>query len=202
MKKILTLSVACIAIFIFLGLMPVHGEAEIYDNVIRLHVLANSDREEDQKLKLEVRDVVLKEVSELCLDVSDIDEAKEKIENEITDIEVAAEKYIKEAGYDYDVSIDFDREIYATKDYKDFSFPAGKYLSLQVKIGSAEGKNWWCVLFPPMCLSTAVESKKDAEAALVNIGLSGEQYKIITDNDNAKYNVRFKILETIEKAIS
>ena len=71
-----------------------------------------------------------------------------------------------------------------------------------MKIGAAEGKNWWCVLFPPMCLSAAVESKTDAEAALTDIGLSGEQYKIITDNDNAKYNVRFKILETIEKAIS
>ena len=79
MKKILTLSVACIAIFIFLGLMPVHGEAEIYDNVIRLHVLANSDSDEDQKLKLEVRDVILKEVSEMCIDVSDIDEAEKMI---------------------------------------------------------------------------------------------------------------------------
>lgn len=202
MKKILTLSVACISIFIFLGLMPVHGEAEIYDNVIRLHVLANSDSEEDQKLKLEVRDMVLKEVSELCLDVSDIDEAQEKIKNKLSDIEAVAEGYIKEVGYDYDVSIDFDQEIYATKEYEDFSFPAGKYLSLQVKVGAAEGKNWWCVLFPPMCLSTAVESKTDAEAALLNIGLSGEQYKIITENDNAKYNVRFKILETIEKVIS
>jgi stage II sporulation protein R len=202
MKKILTLSVACIAIFIFLGLMPVHGEAEIYDNVIRLHVLANSDSDEDQKLKLEVRDVILKEVSEMCIDVSDIDEAEKMIRNKLSDIEAVAEKYIKEVGYDYDVSIDFDKEIYATKNYNDFSFPAGKYLSLQVKIGAAEGKNWWCVLFPPMCLSAAVESKTDAEAALTDIGLSGEQYKIITDNDNAKYNVRFKILETIEKAIS
>ena len=202
MKKILTLSVACIAIFIFLGLMPVHGEAEIYDNVIRLHVLANSDREEDQELKLKVRDVILEEVSESCVDVSDIEEAKKKINNEIPNIEAVAERYIRELGYNYDVSIDFDHEIYATREYEDFSFPAGKYLSLQVKIGAAEGKNWWCVLFPPMCLSTAVESKKDAEAALVDIGLSGEQYKIITDNDNAKYNVRFKILETIEKVIS
>ena len=202
MKKILTLSVACIAIFIFLGLMPVHGEAEIYDNVIRLHVLANSDSEEDQELKLKVRDVILKEVSESCADLSDIDEAKKRITNEIPNIEAVAERHIRELGYNYDVSIDFDQEIYATKVYEDFSFPAGKYLSFQVKIGAAEGKNWWCVLFPPMCLSTAVESKKDAEAALVDIGFSGEQYKIITDNDNAKYNVRFKILETIEKVIS
>lgn len=202
MKKILTLSVACIAMFIFLGFMPVHGEAEIYDNVIRLHVLANSDNEDDQALKLKVRDAVLEEVSVLCFDVSDTEEAKEKINNEIPRIEAVIKDYINELGYDYDVSIDFDEEIYATREYEDFSFPAGKYLSMQVKIGSAEGKNWWCVLFPPMCLSSAVESKADAEATLMNIGLSGDQYKIITESENAKYNVRFKILETIEKVIS
>ena len=167
-----------------------------------MHVLANSDNEEDQALKLKVRDVVLNEVSELCLDVSDIEEAKNKINNEIPNIEAEIKNYMKTLGYDYDVSIDFDEEIYATREYEEFSFPAGKYLSMQVKIGSAEGKNWWCVLFPPMCLSSAVESKADAEATLMNIGLSGEQYKIITESDNAKYNVRFKILETIEKVIS
>ena len=133
MKKILTLSVAFIAIFVFLGLMPVHGEAEIYDRVIRLHVLANSDSEEDQSLKLSVRDVVLKEASKIGADVSNIDEAKKMIEESIPDMEKAAEKYIKEVGYDYDVKIEFDREIYATKNYGEFCFPAGKYLSLQVK---------------------------------------------------------------------
>ena len=75
-------------------------------------------------------------------------------------------------------------------------------MSLQVKIGEAEGKNWWCVLFPPLCLSAASDSVACSEAALIDIGLSGEQYKIITESENVKYNVRFKILETLDGVLS
>ena len=204
MKKILALGVALTVIFVFLGFLPIHGEAQIYDNVIRLHVLANSDSEEDQQLKLKVRDEVLLMVSELCISSSctNIREAYALISENIPEITARAEKCIKEEGYLYPVEVVLGKENYPTKNYEELAFPAGRYLSLQVKIGEADGENWWCVLFPPMCLSAASENGVSAEDALVNIGFSGEQYKIITESDNVRYNVRFKILETIDGVLS
>ncbi len=204
MKKILTLGMSLIVIFIFLGLMPVHGEADIYENVIRLHVVANSDSEEDQALKLKVRDTVLSVVSDICAENSckNIDEASAVVREHIDDITQAAEERIAAEGYRYDVKVSLGEENYPTKNYEALAFPAGRYLSLQVKIGEGEGQNWWCVLFPPLCLSAASEAAPGAEDALINIGFSGEQYKIITQSDNVTYNVRFKILETFEGVLS
>ncbi len=204
MKKLLTIFISVIVIVIFLGLLPVHGEAEIYNSVIRLHVLANSDSEEDQLLKLKVRDAVLEKVSNICDEnpCYNISEAKENIETRMCEIRGIAEKCIFDEGYDYDVEVMLEKEEYPTRHYEELAFPSGEYLSLQVKIGEAEGKNWWCVLFPPLCLSAASDSVASSEAALIEIGFSGEQYKIITESENVKYNVRFKILETIDKVIS
>ena len=204
MKKILTLGVSLIVIFIFLGLMPVHGEADIYENVIRLHVVANSDSEEDQALKLKVRDTVLSVVSDICAENSckNIDEASAVVREHIDEITQAAQERIAAEGYEYTVKVSLGQENYPTKNYEDLAFPAGRYLSLQVKIGQGDGQNWWCVLFPPLCLSAASEAASEAEDALINIGFSGEQYKIITQSDNVTYNVRFKILETFEGVLS
>ncbi len=202
MNKILTLAVSIAAIFIFLGLLPVHGEAEIYDNVMRLHVLANSDSEEDQELKLKVRDKLLAAVSEYNIECDNIDDAEVIVREHINELEKKAQECVKENGFDYPVDIVLVKENYPTKNYEDFCFPSGKYLSLQVKIGDAEGQNWWCVLFPPLCVSAASETSVSAEDALINIGLTSDQYKIITDSQNTTYNVRFKILETVEGIFS
>ena len=204
MKKILTLGVSLVVIFIFLGLMPVHGEADIYEKVIRLHVVANSDSEEDQALKLKVRDEVLTVVSRICAEnkCESTEQACNVVREHIDEITTAAEKRVAAEGYQYDVKVLLGQENYPTKNYEDLAFPAGRYISLQVKIGEGEGENWWCVLFPPLCLSAASETAVSAEDALVNIGFSGEQYKIITQSDNVTYNVRFKILETFEGVVS
>ena len=204
MKKVFALLVSVVVLFIFLGLLPVHGEADIYDNVIRLHVVANSDSEEDQTLKLEVRDAVLAAVSDIQKEYAceNIEEAKLVIESQMEKIVCAAEKCIIEEGYSYDVEVLLGEENYPTKNYEACAFPSGKYLSLQVKIGEARGDKWWCVLFPPLCLSAASETTGNVEDALMNIGFTGEQYKIITDSDNVTYNVRFKILETFDEVFS
>ena len=204
MKKLLAFGVSIISIFIFLGLMPVHGEADIYENVMRLHVVANSDSEEDQALKLKVRDTVLSVVSDMCEknECQSIEEACKAVEGHIDEIKVAAEKKIAAEGYSYPICVTLGEENYPTRNYETLAFPGGEYISLQVKIGKGEGKNWWCVLFPPLCLWAASEAAPVAEDALVNIGFSGEQYKIITQSDDVTYNVRFKILETLEGVIS
>ena len=198
MKNFITVAVCIAVILVFIGFMPVHGENEIYDSVIRLHVLANSDTEEDQTLKLKVRDAILAASSDILSDIETRDEAISAISDNISALEKAAAGTIADEGFDYPVRIELSEEEYPTRDYEAFCFPSGSYLSLRVLIGEAEGQNWWCVLFPPLCLSAATD-KVSAEDAFISVGLTQEQYKIITESDSHTYEVRFKLLETIEE---
>ena len=197
-KRILIATFTIIGLYVLLGFLPIHSEAAIYDNVLRLHVLANSDSSEDQALKLEVRDRILEETATLFKDCKSKDEAREAVESNLDKIREIAEQTVREAGYEYGVSVSLGEEEYPTKNYEECCFPAGEYLSLRVMIGEAEGENWWCVLFPPLCLDAAGESRE----VFAEVGLTDEQYSFITDTDNAQYKVRFKLLEVIEGALS
>lgn len=197
-KRILIATFTIIGLYVLLGFLPIHSEAAIYDNVLRLHVLANSDSSEDQALKLEVRDRILEETATLFKDCKTKDEAREAVESNLDKIREIAEQTVREAGYDYGVSVSLGEEEYPTKNYEECCFPAGEYLSLRVMIGEAEGENWWCVLFPPLCLDAAGESRE----VFAEVGLTDEQYSFITETDNAQYKVRFKLLEVIEGALS
>ena len=199
MWKKLTGSVLIVmAALLFAGLMPVHGEDEIYDAVIRLHVLANSDTAEDQALKLEVRDAVLEVTAPLLEGCTDRAEAAALLERSMGDIQTAAEQVIADAGRDDPVALLLGEESYPEKDYDSFCFPAGSYLSLRVCIGEAAGQNWWCCLFPPLCLGAASVPADEAEESFLEVGLTPEQYKIITETDNPGYKIRFKLLELFE----
>lgn len=195
-KRLLIVTFAIIFLCVILTVLPIHGESEIYDSVLRLHVIANSDSEADQSLKLAVRDEILEVTSDLFLDCKSREEARSKAIENLTLLESAARKAILDRGYDYPVSISIGNEEYPTKNYESCCFPAGEYLSLRVMIGEAAGQNWWCVLFPPMCVGAASDSEAFAE-----VGLTGEQYNIITQTDDPKYKIRFKLLESIENAI-
>ena len=188
---------ACLFLAAF-AILPIHGESRVYDSVIRLHVIANSDNEGDQALKLSVRDAVLDTTSELLRDAKTRDEAEEILRNNLERIERVAKETVQKNGYRNAVSVSFGMEDYPTREYEELAFPAGEYLSLRVMIGEAEGQNWWCVLFPPLCLSAATD-KKEAEECFLAAGLTEEQYRIITDSDNTKYKLRFKILEVVEE---
>jgi stage II sporulation protein R len=196
-KRILIATFTIIGLYVLLGFLPIHSEAAIYDNVLRLHVLANSDSSEDQALKLEVRDCILEETATLFKDCKSKDEAREAVESNLDKIREIAEQTIREAGYEYGVSVSLGEEEYPTKNYEECCFPAGEYLSLRVMIGEAEGENWWCVLFPPLCIDAAGESRE----VFAEVGLTDEQYSFITETDNPKYKVRFKLLEVIEGAM-
>lgn len=197
-KRILIATFTIIGLYVLLGFLPIHSEAAIYDNVLRLHVLANSDSSADQSLKLEVRDRILEETANLFKDCKTKDEAREAVESNLDKIREIAEQTVREAGYEYGVSVSLGEEEYPTKNYEECCFPAGEYLSLRVMIGEAEGENWWCVLFPPLCIDAAGESRE----AFAEVGLTDEQYSFITETDNPKYKVRFKLLEVIEGALS
>lgn len=196
-KRVLIVCIICIAVVFAVMCLPIHGESEIYDSVLRLHVIANSDSEEDQALKLAVRDEVLEVAAEITEGCDSRDEAREALEARLGDIEAAARKRLCEEGYGYDVRVELGEEYYPTKEYESCSFPEGEYLSLRVIIGDGVGQNWWCCLFPPLCLSSASTVKN--EDAFVSVGLTSEQYKIITETDKPRYKIRFKILEVFQR---
>ena len=180
-----------------LSFLPVHGERAVYDTVVRLHVLANSDTEEDQALKLKVRDGVLEAAAPLVGDCTTQAEAIEVLTAHLSELEAAALSVVQSEGYDYPVTVLLGEEDYPTRTYESCAFPAGTYVSLRVLIGEAEGQNWWCCLFPPLCLSAAT-AKSDNEDAFIQVGLTKDQYGIITETGKTKYKVRFKLLEVLE----
>ena len=196
-KKLLTVFLSLSAIFIFIGIMPVHGENEIYESVVRLHVLANSDSEEDQALKLKVRDSVLEATTELVAGCRSAEEAERILSENLELLKEKASATVEAEGFDYSVEIALGNEDYPTRDYGELCFPSGNYTSLRILIGDAEGQNWWCVLFPPLCMSAATCESEDA----IQVGFSGEEYKIITDTDRGSYKIRFKILEAIDETL-
>lgn len=196
-KKLCFLTLTLCALFLMLGLLPVHGEDAVYDSVLRLHVLANSDSEEDQELKLAVRDALLT-VGEGMFDACrSREEAQCIVEERLSLFEETARAVVSERGYDYDVTLHLGYEEYPRRQYEAAAFPAGEYLSLRVVIGEGTGENWWCVLFPPMCMSAA-SGTRTAEEAYISVGLTGEQYRVITESESTTYAVRFKILEALE----
>ena len=197
-KRILIVFFTICSVLLFLGTLPVHGEAEVYDSVVRLHVLANSDSEEDQALKLKVRDALLEKTAPLLSSCSSREEACAALEAHMDELKQIAEEVIRAEGYDYPVTILLGEEEYPEKNYDSICFPSGKYTSLRVCIGNAEGQNWWCCLFPPLCLGNSTVSSSDAEDAFISVGLTPNQYKIITQTEKPIYRVRFKILEMLQ----
>lgn len=177
---------------LLLAALPVRGEEEIYSDVIRLHIIAASDTEEDQALKLAVRDAVLGVYGSALTSYPDRDSAAEAARELLPGIRSLAEQTLREAGCDKPVSITLTEEEYPTRDYETFSLPAGRYLSLRVLIGEAEGHNWWCVLYPPLCLDTATEGEL----------LSDAEWGLLTENGGGHYQVRFKLLEWLKMLFS
>ena len=168
---------------------PVSGEESIYRDVIRLHVLAASDSTEDQNDKIAVRDAILSEYGDLFRGFSDRAGAEAAITPELREkIGETARKTLAERGCVAPVSVSLSEEDYPTRDYGDFSLPAGRYLSLRVVIGEGKGKNWWCVLFPPLCTAASVDG--------VPLGWSDAEYRLVTEG---KKSVRFKTLELFSR---
>lgn len=196
-KQALTLLLTLTILVGLLAVLPIHSESNIYESVLRLHVIANSDSEEDQALKLLVRDAVLLRAQELLSDAQSKEGAEEIISHSLESLRQAAEEAVRENGYSYSVSVTLGKEDYPTKSYESCALPSGEYTSLQILIGEASGKNWWCVLFPPLCLSAATD--KDA---FTSVGITDSQYQIITESDKPKYKIKFKILESFSEIVN
>lgn len=198
MKKLIPVFIVFMSLILILVFFPVHGEEKIYDTVLRLHVIANSDSDEDQALKLKVRDAVIERADVLLSDCANRDDAADRVEEHRSELLSVAEEVVQNEGFDYPISLDLGLEKYPEKSYGSCCFPSGEYLSLRISIGDANGQNWWCVLFPPLCLSAAKAQQKNNEDAFISVGLNKDQYGIITQTDKTTYKVRFKILEVFK----
>ena len=195
MRIIATVLISVATFFTLNSLIPTANEYEIYDSCVRLHVLANSNSDEDQEVKLKVRDRILSEIS--TYEPKSKEEALKMVEENKKKLEEIAKDELRKNGFDYDVEIDIGLEDYPTRNYEDFSLPSGTYTSVRVLLGDGEGENWWCVLYPPLCTSSAI--KYDDEAC-IDVGLTKDQYSLITQS-SGKYKVKFKILELTASAV-
>lgn len=170
--------------------------SNISDSVFRLHVIANSNSTEDQSLKYKVRDSLLNYMNTICKNCESKEDAMNLVSIHQEEFKQVALKTIKNEGYSYNVNIEIGNFEFPTKHYGDISLPAGFYDALKVEIGNANGRNWWCVMFPSLCfidVSSGVVPDESKEE-LQNV-LSDEEYSIISNNSNKGIKFKFKLLE-------
>ena len=172
------------------GFVPSEEDMAIYENTVRLHVIANSDSEHDQSVKLLVRDSVLGELNALLENAQTQEEALKIIEGNLDRLRAVCNETLEALGEEANAELYLKQEKYPTRHYENISLPAGVYRSLQIRIGDADGKNWWCVLFPTLCTSAA-----KTEEALIRTGFTSDQIGVLTGGDRPKYKLKFKILE-------
>ena len=179
-----------LAVVLLWGMWSVSRQQALSNKVVRLHILANSDTESDQTLKLQVRDAVLEEAEQLLQSCGDREEAQRVLNRALPEIQTLAENEIAARGYDYAVTAELTDTAFPTREYGDFTLPAGRYLALRIVIGAGEGHNWWCVVFPPLC----AESVTDAAETAMSAGFSEDDVKLMTEEENG-YVLKFKSIE-------
>lgn len=165
--------------------------AEIPNNVFRFHILANSDSEEDQALKLKVRDKVLEKTKTLFDTANSKSDAEEFVKANLETIEEIAQNEVYKNGYNYPVKAEVVNMHFDTRYYESYTLPSGMYDALRITIGNAKGHNWWCVMYPSICISTVDEGKDRAKDAL-----SDDEYSVVTDD---KVEYKFFIVELFQK---
>ena len=181
----------------------ISAASEDYKNkLIRFHVIANSDSDEDQNLKLKVRDAVIDYLQPKLELSSSIEESETIIKSEYKKLEDISKNIVLENGYKYDISVGIDYSTFPTKQYSNVVLPAGEYKALRIIIGEGKGKNWWCVMFPPLCFvdeqSSIIDTDTDKKLREV---LTEEEYALIAQNNKKQVNkveVKFKIVEILQ----
>ena len=169
-----------------------HFEAacdDLRQSVLRLHIIANSDSEEDQTVKLLVRDKILEESTDIFAGETDLHKAEKKAAEKIGDFCETAERVLSENGFSYGAEAEIGESYFETREYEYFTLPAGNYRSLIIRLGSAEGKNWWCVIFPAVCIPAATDASLSDSASSTSAQIAEHPQK---------YIMRFKTVEIYE----
>lgn len=162
----------------------------LQENVLRMHILANSDNDEDQALKLKVRDALLNNTELIFGDCANIDEAENNVSQKLDLIQSIANEVVTQNGYSYPINVELVNMEFDDRTYDNFTMPSGLYDAIRITIGKAEGHNWWCVMYPPMCINA------------VSIGESTSYFNNDTMNlleNHNKYKLKLKCLEWLEK---
>ncbi len=188
MKRVFKSIIVGVLCAMFLSLIPFEAKCrEISSQVFRIHILANSDSKEDQQLKLSVRDRIVEASEELLSNVHSKEEAMNVVSCNLDYLQSVAHDEIKRCGYDYSVTVDIKNLWFDTRYYGSITMPGGFYDALQIRIGEAKGKNWWCVMYPSLCLFTAAKTETVEEK------LSEDQYEIVSSEEGFEF--RFKVVE-------
>ena len=190
--KLVVVCVVCAAVM--WGGSVLQDSHSLGENVIRLHVVANSDSQEDQALKLQVRDAVLQVLEELLVDCGNTKDARIILENALCAVEDAAAQVICAAGRTDAVSVSFTQEEFDIRYYDTFTLPSGVYESLRIVIGDGQGKNWWCVVFPRLCVQTQTQQMEDTA---VGAGFSDTLTGAVSNREG--YEIRFFLLDCLGK---
>ena len=201
MKKYFLLSIVIILFLAISAFSYVNAiSTNLADSVFRLHVIANSDSQEDQNLKYKVRDSLIEYMNTLVNSSYSKEDVIKIAKEHLNEFKNIAQNVIKENEFDYPVNVEIGNFAFPSKTYGDISFPSGFYDALKVEIGESKGQNWWCVMFPPLCFVDVTsgvvpeESKENLED-----DLGTEEYDIISEsNDNTYVNIKFKIIEFFE----
>ena len=209
------LSILVLSLILVLSIMTISISGEVKkistasqdykEKLIRFHVLANSDSEKDQNLKLKVRDAIIDYLQPKLLQSKSIEESEIIIKKEYEQIEKISKNIILENGYNYDIKVGIDYSEFPTKQYSNVVLPAGEYKALRVIIGEGNGKNWWCVMFPPLCFVDEEKGiiDKQTDNKLREV-LTEEEYDLISQKTKKQSNrvqVKFKIVEIIQDLI-
>ena len=191
-------------------LMYLYGEATegrreqraIAEQIIRLHVIANSDTEEDQELKMKVKETIITYLRGEMQDAVSVDEARQVIVEHLPEIEEIATEKMRVEGYDYTAEATLGESYFPVKEYGDLTFPAGDYEALRVKLGKSEGRNWWCVMYPTLCfVDSTYQVVPDSSKEQLKQSLTSEEYDSLLDGgDDVSYSC--KILEWIQSIFS
>lgn len=200
--KIKAIEAAALAAFIFTVIMTLSFEnscSGIREKVLRLHVIANSDSVSDQSLKYAVRDELLKDGESIFSGSQTASQAEDKIKASLSFLKDSAEETVRKEDYDYPVRIDIGRTYFPTREYEDVTLPAGYYNAVRVIIGEGKGKNWWCVMFPPMCLPAASKENPDLDSVLtkeeLEIAKGGKKYELRFWFVEKYYELKEKFME-------
>ena len=185
MKKIIMPTFMVLIATLLIAVFPTEAEGAIYEDTVRLHILANSDSQTDQAIKLVLRDEILKKYGKDLSVFENAQEAQDELSKKLTEIKDFSNEILASLGYNANTTVTLENEWYDTRDYESFSLPCGYYTSLKIIIGEGTGQNWWCVMFPPLCLDASTESPK----------YTAEEEILISK----KYTVKFKILELVSE---
>ena len=197
MKKRILFFIILFSLYIFIScyFYAVNNSIGLEDNIFRLHIIANSDSEEDQYLKYKVRDNIISYMNKLCKNSSSKEETIEIAQNHINDFKQIADKTISDNNFNYTSTVEIGNYEFPTKYYGDITLPSGNYDALEIKLGNSSGKNWWCVLYPSLCfVDVSSGIVPDSSKENLKNSLSQEEYALISE-DTPTYKFKFKLIE-------